>query len=140
MNGVGPLRIHDMAAILLIGALAIAVGSHAFPRAVALAEGRHVTEADRSYQWWYRVFLALMVPGALVVAGVARPLAPEHVVIALEWWEILLFCVFWVLQTRRVGALLRERGDEGARLPCVIWSTWPLQSSFPTSIGPQGWA
>lgn len=110
MDGIGPLRIHDFAAYLLIGMLAIAVGSHAFPEAVAKVERREVRDADRTYEWWFRVILLLMIPGAAAVAGIASMLARDHVVIALEWWEILLFCLFWVLQTRRVGALLRGTG------------------------------
>jgi hypothetical protein len=119
MDGVGPLRVHDLAAVLLIGALAVAVWSHAFPEAVARMEGRGVAAADRSHRWAYRVILLLMVPGAPVVAGATWLLAADHVVIVLEWWEILLFCVFWVLQTLRVGALLRDEGGPGPRPAAV---------------------
>lgn len=119
MDGVGRFRIHDLAAILLIAALAVAVWSHAFPESVAQQEDHAVSAADRRYKRWYRLILLLMTVGAIAVASITWVLAREHVVIFLEWWEILLFCVFWVIQTRRVGALLRERGDDGARTDAV---------------------
>lgn len=68
---------------------------------------------------WYRLILLLMTVGGIAVVAITLVLAREPVIIFLEWWEILLFCVFWVIQTRRVGALLRERGDDGARTGAV---------------------
>ena len=42
-----------------------------------------------------------MVAGPLVAWAVSEALAPGSLVILLEWWEIALFCIFWVLETRR---------------------------------------
>lgn len=109
MDGIslGPvhLRIHDLAAILLIAALAVAVGSHAFPEALALVQGSEVGYVtDLGLRRAYRAILVLMVPVAFVVAALAWALARDHVVIVLEWWEIALFSLFWVLETRRIGS------------------------------------
>lgn len=113
MNGVTvgsfTLRIHDLAAILLITGLAIAVFFHAFPKLVEQLESRPVTEADIEFQGKYRLILTLMVLGpaaALVAAFVGRT---DHLVILLEWWELALFCVFWIIQTLRIHKMMEER-------------------------------
>jgi hypothetical protein len=114
MNGVGlgplanvgleRLRIHDLAAILLIGSLAIAVWSHAWPRAVA-QKGEVVPQSDLDASKGYKGILAAMLLGPVLVVGIMSAASPDHRVIALEWWEIGLFGVFWFLETRRIGKL-----------------------------------
>ncbi len=77
LTGLGiPLRVHDLAAILLICALAVSV----------LMAGE-------------RVIFGAMVVGPLAAWGLSAAFAPGHFVILLEWWEIVCFCVFWVRAT-----------------------------------------
>lgn len=95
------LRIHDLAAIFLICALAVAVWSHAWPRAAARRSSELPEPHDLVYLTGYRVIFVLMLLGPLIAWGIARVFAPGHLVIFLEWWEIALFCLFWVLETRR---------------------------------------
>ena len=99
--GDAQVRIHDLAAIFLICALAVAVWSHAWPRAAARRSGEEVEPEDLSDLAGYRVIFVLMLVGPLVAWGIAEVFAPGRLVIFLEWWEIGLFCVFWVLETRR---------------------------------------
>lgn len=99
------LSIHDLAAIFLISALAVAVWSHAWPHRAT----RTGSEAGPGYdelvrRRGYQLIFFLMLAGPLVAAAVAQAFAPGHLVIFLEWWEIGLFCVFWVLETRRLSA------------------------------------
>lgn len=103
---VGEVRvsIHDLAAIFLVCALAVVVWSHAWPHLVARAEDEPPTAGDMARRRSYQLIFWLMVAGPLVAATMARLLAPGHFVIFLEWWEIGLFCVFWVLETRRATA------------------------------------
>lgn len=97
------LRVHDLAAIFLICALAVAVWSHAWPRTAARKEQGSLQAHQVVDLTGYRVIFVLMLLGPLVAWGIARVFAPGHLVIFLEWWEIALFCVFWVLETRRQG-------------------------------------
>jgi hypothetical protein len=108
--GAVQLRIHDLAAIFLIAALAVAVGSHAWPKVVATQEGHIVSTSDLEVSGRYKVILALMVLGPVVALGVNTYIAPGHTIIFLEWWEIAWFCVFWFVETRRIGRALRVSG------------------------------
>ncbi len=94
------LRVHDLAAILLIAALAVAVWSHAWPTVVT---GHEVHATDLEVAAGYKTIFGLMLVGPLVAVLVHAFVAPDHTVIFLEWWEIVLFCVFWILETRRVA-------------------------------------
>ncbi|GAA5161413.1 hypothetical protein GCM10011366_09690 [Ornithinimicrobium tianjinense] len=99
------LSIHHLAAIFLISALAVAVWSHAWPHRAT----RTGSEAGPGYdelvrRRGYQLIFFLMLAGPLVAAAAAQAFAPGHLVIFLEWWEIGLFCVFWVLETRRLSA------------------------------------
>lgn len=96
------VRVHDLAAIFLICALVVAVASHAWPRLTARQESRPVRALDLALRRRYQVIVVLMLLGPLVAWGLARAFAPGHLVIFLEWWEILLFVAFWVLETRRI--------------------------------------
>ncbi|MFX0540027.1 hypothetical protein ACQBAT_05210 [Ornithinimicrobium sp. Y1847] len=97
------LTIHDLAAIFLISALAVVVWSHAWPHAVARSAGEQLDPDEMARRRGYQVIFALMLAGPLVSWAVARAFAPGHFVIFLEWWEIGLFCIFWVLETRRLN-------------------------------------
>lgn len=104
---VGELQvtIHELAAIFLISALAVAVWSHAWPRTAARRSDEALEPHELADLTGYRVIFVLMLLGPLVAWAIARAFAPGHLVIFLEWWEIALFCVFWVLETRRQGAV-----------------------------------
>ncbi len=98
------LRIHDLAAILLIASLAVAVWSHAYPETVATRENLTAPDdTDRELSNRYRAIFSLMLAGPVVLIPVNAVLG--HYVIFLEWWEILAFCLFWILETIRVNRL-----------------------------------
>lgn len=98
------LRIHDLAAILLIASLMVAVWSHAFPETVAERERvAGPVATDRQLSGRYRGIFYLMLAGPVVVIAINAVVG--HYVIFLEWWEILAFCLFWILETRRVSRL-----------------------------------
>ena len=101
------VRIHDLAAIFLICALAVAVWSHAWPRTAARRSGEQVQAHELVDLTGYRVIFVLMVLGPVLAWAAAAAFAPGRTVILLEWWEIGLFCLFWVLETRR-QARVRE--------------------------------
>ncbi len=97
---VGQLRVHDLAAIFLMCALAIGVWSHAWP----IAAARQGEEPERSATAGlavYRIVFVAMLAGPLLAWGAAALWAPGKMVILLEWWVIALFCLFWVLETLR---------------------------------------
>lgn len=102
---VGDLQVtvHELAAIFLISALAVAVWSHAWPRTAARRSDETLEPHELVDLAGYRVIFVLMLLGPLVAWAAARALAPGHLVILLEWWEIALFCTYWVLETRRQG-------------------------------------
>lgn len=101
--GVLEVTIHELAAIFLICALAVAVWSHAWPRTAARRSDEALEPHELVDLVGYRVIFVLMLLGPLVAWAAARALAPGHLVILLEWWEIALFCVYWVMETRRQG-------------------------------------
>jgi hypothetical protein len=55
-----------------------------------------------------------MVLGPLLMWGLSALVAPGHLVILLEWWEIGLFATFWALETRRIA---RVRARSATPLP-----------------------
>lgn len=97
------MTVHDLAAIFLISALAVAVWSHGWPRVAARRTDEPVEPHQLGGVVGYRVIFVLMLLGPVVAWAISRVFAPGHLVIFLEWWEIALFCVFWVLETRRQG-------------------------------------
>ena len=102
---VGRLRIHDLAAIFFITALAVGVWCHAWPRkaAVDAHEQGALTRQATGTAWTlaYRVIFLAMVAGPLAAWALSALLAPGRFVILLEWWEIALFTAFWVTETVR---------------------------------------
>lgn len=102
MGGIFQLRIHDIAAIFLLSALAVAVWSHAWPRASARRSGEGVAMSDVALQTRYRVIFALMLLGPAAAWGLSTAFAPDHFVLILEWWEIALFGAFWIFEARRL--------------------------------------
>lgn len=103
---IGRLRIHDLAAIFFVSALAVGVGAHAWPRTVA-GRAESVELAALEHRGTYRVIFSLMVLGPAIAWAAAALFAPGKVVILLEWWEIAMFCWFWVLETWRQSRRVR---------------------------------
>lgn len=100
--------VHSGAAVLLIVSLAIAVASHLWPGFFGAEDHpsyRSTAIRGLTYRSAYAVILVLMVAGAGVVALVAG----EYRVIAVEWLEVALFAVFWVLETARTWTRLPAR-------------------------------
>lgn len=114
------LRVHDLAAIFLICALAVAVWSHAWPRAAARRARERLQPHELVHLAGYRVIFVLMVLGPFVAWGIARAFAPGHLVIFLEWWEIALFCLFWVVETRRQARLLSGPSTGSSSAPSSV--------------------
>ena len=112
---IGPLQlsIHDLAAVFLIGALAVSVLTNTWPfyKFADLASNGRL-----AYLW---IFLG-MTAGAVVVALVMRAVSPRHVVIAVEWWEIGLFGIFWATETWRI-AHRREQQLSGDAAQGPLW-------------------
>lgn len=107
----GPLRlsVHSIAAILMIAALLVVVACHGWPQRAARADPRRSLQpADQDFRHTYKIIFGLMLLGAVCVIGIGWMFFRQHVVLVLEWYEILLFCWFWSLETRRVS---RCRGD-----------------------------
>ncbi|WP_272726148.1 hypothetical protein [Cellulomonas fimi] len=84
--------LHGAAAIVLIVGLALAVLSHGWPATDAVA--------DRRYRTIYLTVAALMVAGLVLWPALERAEVDEAVLV-VEWWEIVLFVVFWVTETIR---------------------------------------
>ncbi len=101
------VRVHDLAAILLIAALAVAVWSHAWPEVVATQEGAGaIPKTDLAVSNRYRLIFGAMLAGPFLFALVYRRWDPDHWIILLEWWEIALFGCFWTLENIRTKALV----------------------------------
>lgn len=101
------LTIHDLAAIFLICSLAVAVLTNTWPF-------YRLEDLQESARRAYLVIFALMVLGPLLMWGLSALVAPGHLVILLEWWEIGLFAFFWLLETRRIA---RVRARSAKQLP-----------------------
>jgi hypothetical protein len=100
-----PVKVHDLAAILLIAALAVAVWSHAWPKPVATLEGAGpVPETDLAVSNHYKLIFGAMLLGPFLFLGY-RLWDPDHWIILLEWWEIALFGWFWIRENIRTKAL-----------------------------------
>jgi hypothetical protein len=128
MEGIalGPvqLAIHDLAAILMIASLGVAVLTNTWPFYV-------FRDLWPSGRFFYGVIFLLMSFGILVPVLVARRIAPEHMVIFIEWWEIALFAIFWGLETRRVARLRAHTVEKPDADP------GPLKEPYRTTVGEQ---
>ncbi|WP_062377893.1 hypothetical protein [Demequina pelophila] len=95
--------IHEASATLLIAGLGTAVASRAWP------SGRAAGDRPRPH---YIVIFALMAGGGVVLAGHFAGVTPwEHTVLVVEWWEIGLFAVYWVLETIRTWNDVERLGN-----------------------------
>jgi hypothetical protein len=122
------VSIHLLAATLLIAALAVAVWCHAYPALVAAAEGGgDIPPTVPNIQRSYKVIFLLMAAGP-VVAALVRVVTREHTVIFLEWWEIVLFCVFWILETQRIRKVQSEAGAAQTRTSTGTSSTQQIST------------
>jgi len=87
--------VHITSAILLVASLTVAVGTHAFPRLA----GEELLK--KPHLGWYRTIAGLMSLGLAVVVPVTLLLgAGEHLGLVVEWWEIVLFAIFWTRETQ----------------------------------------
>jgi hypothetical protein len=82
-------RAHGIAAVLMFVFLIGAVVGKA-------VEQRR--EANRAYFWVYTVVAVLMGIGGILIAWLR--IGDDHTVFVLEAWEIVLFAVFWGVQTK----------------------------------------
>ncbi len=112
---IGPLQlsVHNLAAVFLIGALAVSVLTNTWPfyRFADLA-----STGQLAYLW---IFLGITA-GAALVALVVHAVSPRHVVIAVEWWEIGLFGIFWATETWRI-ARRRDGAWSGEAAQGPLW-------------------
>lgn len=97
------LSIHFLAAVFLIGSLCMAVLTNTWP---FFEWGRPLWTSGRGY---YLVILGLMTVGLVVPWLISRVFFPDHLVLLVELWEIVLFIVFWAMETYRIE---RERPTE----------------------------
>ncbi len=121
--------VHGWAAVLFIAALAVAVGSHGWPQVAGGARdagsgsagsrdagsesagsrdaGSHAAGArdagGADHRGRYRVIFFLMVAGAPLY-GVLELVGWDYAVLAVEWYVVALFALFWVFETRRTWA------------------------------------
>jgi hypothetical protein len=89
--------VHFAAAGLLIANLSFAVASHAFPDKLRTAADD--APEPHSTQVFYRVVVALMWLG-LLVGGFAIAKNVSYSVLATEYYEIVMFLLFWAVATR----------------------------------------
>ncbi|AEE46671.1 hypothetical protein [Cellulomonas fimi] len=82
--------VHLSAAYLLVVSLALAVASHGWP----------VDGQPTAFRATYRVLAILMLLGGVLLV-VLRAAGWRYTTLFVEWYEIALFLVFWVLETRR---------------------------------------
>ena len=88
--------VHFLAAVLLIASLGVAVLTNTWP---FFGLNSALWKSGRGY---YLVILLLMTVGLLVPWLISKAVAPDHLVLLVEWWEIGLFTAFWILETRRI--------------------------------------
>lgn len=93
--------VHGWAAVLFIASLAVAVGSHGWPQAAGVSSG---DAAQRDHRGKYRVIFFLMLAGAPLFGVLHFLIGWDYTVLVVEWYEVALFALFWVLETRRTWA------------------------------------
>jgi hypothetical protein len=98
------VEVHAIAAVLMIASLLVVVASHGWPQRTEQADPkRFVQTEDHEFQQIYRIIFGLMLLGAACVIGLGFMFFRQHVVLWLEWFEIVLFCCFWFIETKRVN-------------------------------------
>ena len=101
--------VHGAAAVLLIASLAVAVASHAWPESTG-AQGSSTDGDRRDHRGKYRVIFWLMVAGAPLFGGL-QLIGWDYALLVVEWYEIALFALFWILETGRTwGEVPAGRG------------------------------
>lgn len=91
--------VHATAAVLLIASLAVAVASHGWPESTG-ARGSSTDAEQRDHRGKYRLIFWLMLAGAPLY-GVLHLTGWDYALLVVEWYEIALFALFWILETRR---------------------------------------
>ncbi|WP_181033537.1 hypothetical protein [Arthrobacter sp. SX1312] len=98
------LEVHAIAAILMIASLLVVVASHGWPQQAAQADPKHSSApADDHSRLTYKIIFGLMFLGAACIFVLGLMFFRPQVVLVLEWYEIFLFCGFWIVETRRVS-------------------------------------
>lgn len=90
---------HGVAAGLLFAGIVAVVALNAIP---STRLDPSAVAAPTSYLRWYRVILVLMVVAIVVLGAVALSKAFDHTVFWLESAVIVLFAVFWVVQSKEL--------------------------------------
>ncbi|WP_051640309.1 hypothetical protein [Cellulomonas sp. URHE0023] len=106
--------IHLVSAFFLIISLTVAVATHGWPSAAG------EETLPEPHLGWYRGLVLLMTVGVGVVFAVASWRWRVHRTLIIEWWEIVLFAVFWARETslnwnRPPGAGAPELGLDAPR-------------------------
>lgn len=101
------VSIHFLAAVFLIASLVVAVLTNTWP---FFTWGSALWRSGRGN---YLVIVALMTVGLVVPWLVSKAFAPDHLVLLVEWWEILLFIVFWAMETYRIERARTEDAGPG---------------------------
>jgi hypothetical protein len=83
-------HVHLPAAGLMFAALIVA----------AIAKARERKGSSTVYFGWYSAVAGLMFFGGIAAAAIPGALGSDHVILFLEIWEIAMFVVFWVVQTK----------------------------------------
>ena len=106
------VSIHFLAAVFLISSLCVAVLTNTWP---FFTWGSALWKSGRGN---YLVILALMTVGLVVPWLISTAVAPDHLVLLIEWWEILLFIAFWTMETYRIErARVTDAGPGPLREP-----------------------
>ena len=85
--------IHLVSAYFLIISLTVAVATHGWPTAAG------EDPLPEPHLGWYRLLVLLMTVGAGLAWAVASWRWRDHRTLIIEWWEIVLFAVFWGRET-----------------------------------------
>ena len=85
--------VHLVAAVFLIISLTVAVATHGWPTAA----GEEMP--PEPHLGWYRLLVVLMTVGVGLAFAVGSWLWRGHRTLIIEWWEIILFAVFWARET-----------------------------------------
>jgi hypothetical protein len=83
--------VHLTATLLLIASLAMAVATHGWPDPM----GKNATPLRR-----YRLITYAMLGGIPLVAILRFWVQTDYATLITEWWEIALFALFWISETK----------------------------------------
>ncbi|MDN4491037.1 hypothetical protein QQX13_09365 [Demequina sp. SYSU T00068] len=98
VRGTGFQAVHMLGAVFLIVGFATAIASHVWPEPLG---GTEKVPRGR-----YGAILVAMIAGLPVVFALRTFAHWEHAILAIEWWEISLFAVYWVLEMKRTWTVV----------------------------------